>query len=102
SSSAPTALPSFPTRRSSDLHVFLLQKLLSHVVDQNAVKIISSQHGITVGGLDFKYSITQFEDGNIKSSPSQVKYRDGLIFVAFRSEEHTSELQSRENLVCRL
>src|SRR5690606_42073538 len=26
----------------------------------------------------------------------------GLIQVAARSEEHTSELQSRENLVCRL
>src|SRR5690606_40219584 len=25
-----------------------------------------------------------------------------LIFYFFRSEEHTSELQSRENLVCRL
>src|SRR5690606_41688862 len=24
------------------------------------------------------------------------------LFVLFRSEEHTSELQSRENLVCRL
>src|SRR5690606_39428678 len=25
-----------------------------------------------------------------------------MLLVAFRSEEHTSELQSRENLVCRL
>src|SRR5690606_40693318 len=25
-----------------------------------------------------------------------------MMFQAFRSEEHTSELQSRENLVCRL
>src|SRR5690606_40733974 len=28
-------------------------------------------------------------------------YRDG-VYVLMRSEEHTSELQSRENLVCRL
>src|SRR5690606_40615016 len=27
---------------------------------------------------------------------------DPLCLVSFRSEEHTSELQSRENLVCRL
>src|SRR5690606_39420172 len=27
---------------------------------------------------------------------------EGLIQVYYRSEEHTSELQSRENLVCRL
>src|SRR5690606_40366638 len=29
------------------------------------------------------------------------KYK-GAVVPAFRSEEHTSELQSRENLVCRL
>src|SRR5207302_7876342 len=28
--------------------------------------------------------------------------RSGKIFCGVRSEEHTSELQSRENLVCRL
>src|SRR5690606_40363504 len=26
----------------------------------------------------------------------------GYVIIEFRSEEHTSELQSRENLVCRL
>src|SRR5690606_3432955 len=38
--------------------------------------------------------------------PDDVAFRDGdivsLDFGAVRSEEHTSELQSRENLVCRL
>src|SRR5690606_39615559 len=30
------------------------------------------------------------------------KYLQGAYEIRFRSEEHTSELQSRENLVCRL
>src|SRR5690606_41528786 len=36
--------------------------------------------------------------GKIANSSSQGPTRNGLL----RSEEHTSELQSRENLVCRL
>src|SRR5690606_41047887 len=35
------------------------------------------------------------------SGPDRAEARDALP-DAFRSEEHTSELQSRENLVCRL
>src|SRR5690606_41848010 len=34
-------------------------------------------------------------------SLASMKYR-GMVSVSNRSEEHTSELQSRENLVCRL
>src|SRR5690606_41576038 len=29
-------------------------------------------------------------------------FREGVILPGYRSEEHTSELHSRENLVCRL
>src|SRR3712207_8826303 len=29
-------------------------------------------------------------------------YEDGVVHLTFRSEEHTSELQSRQYLVCRL
>src|SRR5690606_42019462 len=31
-----------------------------------------------------------------------VSHSDGPVSVEIRSEEHTSELQSRENLICRL
>src|SRR3989442_5498532 len=41
-----------------------------------------------------------------RSSPSVVQkcgpFRPGSIFAPHRSEEHTSELQSRPHLVCRL
>src|SRR5436309_12449494 len=36
-----------------------------------------------------------------KSAPSLMRARTGALLFD-RSEEHTSELQSRENLVCRL
>src|SRR5690606_27329377 len=44
----------------------------------------------------------RFEDGELVEIPvAQVRPGDRLL-VRPRSEEHTSELQSRENLVCRL
>src|SRR3712207_7613571 len=36
------------------------------------------------------------------ASPAVVEMAGGLGFSAVRSEEHTSELQSRQSLVCRL
>src|SRR5690606_17736071 len=36
------------------------------------------------------------------SAPTAKVIREGKQFTVARSEEHTSELQSRENLVCRL
>src|SRR5690625_5470844 len=100
------------------------------MVDQYPVKVISSEHGITIGSFYFKYTFSQFEDRHVKSSTSQVIHDDCLIFIAFvqpisersrgrfiddsldsqsrnltsffcrlRSEEHTSELQSRAPLV---
>src|SRR5690625_6703317 len=64
----PLALPSFPTRRSSDLH--------------------PHQHPVTDQGLGL--------GGD--HQPLGVVGAVG----AHRSEEHTSELQSRGQLVCRL
>src|SRR5207302_10268185 len=37
----------------------------------------------------------------VDEASAQAKYNDGVLELT-RSEEHTSELQSRENLVCRL
>src|SRR5690606_42071347 len=42
------------------------------------------------------------EDPLMATSVGDPRYDDRLPHVAPRSEEHTSELQSRENLVCRL
>src|SRR5690606_41680178 len=88
SSAAPPDLPSFPTRRSSDLvdgfpGLFLVVPVLQH-------------HAVAAG--------TQF--ANLTSGHDVAGARvDNLGFqvrLGARSEEHTSELQSRENIVCRL
>src|SRR5690606_41580513 len=69
-------LPSFPTRRSSDLEGVRLR----HV------------------GLGLVVVVVRDEvlDGVVRHELAE------LVGELRRSEEHTSELQSRENLVCRL
>src|SRR2546430_6254124 len=63
-------------------------------------KIYTSNQGATFGALFIVF--------NINADPSQAhgyfKNVDGQVIDEFdmRSEEHTSELQSQSNLVCRL
>src|SRR5690606_39751304 len=89
------ALHSFPTRRSSDLEQVL-----------RAQTVASLGIGVEPVGL------AQHRFGPVEAQPMQIIDDRGgefgftalgiNVFDAQRSEEHTSELQSRENLVCRL
>src|SRR5690606_40975497 len=96
------ALPTFPTRRSSDLgRINAYNALLAakNITVSPQAKFIVSSNEIYVGqavtfssqslGNDLQYEWT-FNGG----SPSAANTKS-----ATRSEEHTSELQSRENLV---
>src|SRR5690606_41916823 len=84
----PPALHSFPTRRSSDLTLILAGALAAACSSQATptspmeVPVFSEPalHGGSANGGNFGTPLSGRE----------------------RSEEHTSELQSRENLVCRL
>src|SRR5690606_40502348 len=80
------ALPSFPTRRSSDLRVLHLGKRGLEVLLRTDDRVVGIGAGL--------------------GEPPDVAVDDHTleldVFVEPRSEEHTSELQSRENLVCRL
>src|SRR2546430_12673510 len=83
----------FPTRRSSDLGdidaCFLMERIVAEV--QRTTK-----RGSAVGAGSEKYILPS------SSSPNpggiDIVPRNGNL----RSEEHTSELQSQSNLVCRL
>src|SRR5690606_42162244 len=93
--SNPRALHSFPTRRSSDLHADMpLERAWSAAV--HAVTELPAAGSIAIiVQREFSEPVTlAFVEETVASKAHCL----GL----HRSEEHTSELQSRENLVCRL
>src|SRR5436309_8898112 len=84
SSGAHRALHSFPTRRSSDLDAVACLIAADHARDAAVLTAALKRWRVAIGEASraVGYSLP--------------------VCVAVRSEEHTSELQSRENLVCRL
>src|SRR5690606_42083175 len=90
---------SFPTRRSSDLEDFQSDYLA-------VLPVHRDRAGDTRGSVElerlpprFERHVTQTDIGGIGLT---VHFDTHVLMVTDRSEEHTSELQSRENLVCRL
>src|SRR5690606_41306814 len=90
----------FPTRRSSDLDG------VTRPVGQPFV-VIATQNPIEQAGT-YRLPEAQLDRFMIKTSigypddAAMARILAGTAEVRARSEEHTSELQSRENLVCRL
>src|SRR5690606_14285136 len=77
---------------------------MSGDVEDNSIKL-----GLHIGGMaEIKISETFAVQPELLYSAQGAKFSDGtlalnyLVLPVMRSEEHTSELQSRENLVCRL
>src|SRR5690606_41598914 len=92
--------PSSPTRRSSDLELIIItHRLLRSQAERLSAYKNSTGISSQVVLLGDIYS--SFGYGN----PDVTAIRNFLAYHYLhgqRSEEHTSELQSRENLVCRL
>src|SRR5690606_40275965 len=88
------ARPPFPTRRSSDL----LQRGL----------LRTALESVRVGGVvgyatcSPHLAETRAVVGDLLKQFPDTELVDARPLLPDRSEEHTSELQSRENLVCRL
>src|SRR5690606_41346156 len=99
---APRALRSFPTRRSSDLGFTRL-----HLVDLDGAKNGRVVNWDVIGSICRETSLKVDVGGGIKTEEELKRLLDlgasqvNLGSIAVRSEEHTSELQSREKLVCR-
>src|SRR5690606_41442586 len=91
---------SFPTRRSSDLTPFpssVTQQMVENFAAGGAaINQICVTHDL---GLKIFDLALDYPTGDITCEPA-LSERD--CAATMRSEEHTSELQSRENLVCRL
>src|SRR5690606_40645685 len=102
--SRPRHLPhlhSFPTRRSSDLAINAkdykngiekYKSLLAHENFSNLPQIYLDLSRLSIMEADTVSALKFVEEGAAKFPENE----------ELRSEEHTSELQSRENLVCRL
>src|SRR5690242_21382868 len=84
----------FPTRRSSDLADAADLAELPVVVDRG--EAVAAAHGLGEGVGDDGF--TGVAEGGNPPVVTAVEH----AFAAGRSEEHTSELQSHVNLVCRL
>src|SRR5207247_9216812 len=91
-------LPSFPTRRSSDLfpNREALLDLYSSIVDEPGVEQHVLSHATIAPFVVDPGLIRKLSEELLPKSPLH------LPAVSTRSEEHTSELQSRVDLVCRL
>src|SRR5206468_7706562 len=91
---APLDLHSFPTRRSSDLVGGRLLHTIAPTRTLGDAITLMGRHNVNsllvVGENDRLLGIVTSRDVLFAGDPSQ------------RSEEHTSELQSRSDLVCRL
>src|SRR5690606_40065920 len=86
-----------PYRRPSDLTI------PSDVFDpQNPTPPLHPAWGINLNGVEgFRISENQYDAAGVEEE--EISYAWGCIIRnSSRSEEHTSELQSRENLACRL
>src|SRR5690606_39553130 len=93
---SPRNLHSFPTRRSSDLLVLQKNHIFNGTIEEN----------IRYGNINateeeiIEAAKKAYIHDQIMMLPEQ--YKSKALNLSGRSEEHTSELQSRENLVCRL
>src|SRR5207249_9462482 len=90
-------LPSFPTRRSSDL---------SGRFGEFPELLEGAARVPPVGNIAFRRQVWKLHDSDGRRRVQQgLRFRCRVFsacFIVVRSEEHTSELQSRFDLVCRL
>src|SRR5206468_11416323 len=96
------ALHAFPTRRSSDL----LTHFIPHALEHNFTQVQASSALGIMGAMNAVGTIGAgwLCDRVGRRGPLATYYilRGVSLFYLVRSEEHTSELQSRSDLVCRL
>src|SRR5699024_11277470 len=83
-------LPSFPTRRSSDLATLII------------IEPKGSRNSSKFQNPDGSPKVEAIADFTVFSTKAELENGKPGVVMEDRSEEHTSELQSRFDLVCRL
>src|SRR5690606_41318874 len=87
---------SLPTRRSSDLGAVIIEVFHNSQLGDTTEMLDQARAGANVGTVTDVARLSDFVP------PLAIMSAPFLFDTYDRSEEHTSELQSRENLVCRL
>src|SRR5204862_7771771 len=92
--------PSFPTRRSSDLDYHRAARAGAvprpDPTMRSQAEIVDPRRS---GAGRTMVSVVPYHNPEPRTDLADPRFRPG---IAWRSEEHTSELQSRRDLVCRL
>src|SRR5690606_41835115 len=98
----PRNLHTFPTRRSSDLERRMINRTMSsqHWLNPSLLQTVFLTHDPTIFLTARMMQFRVFLPFDNPAANKGNNYRRLLTDLAERSEEHTSELQSRENLVC--
>src|SRR5690606_40382208 len=92
----------FPTRRSSDL---LSSQKFKEIIEGKRTFPSPSERDMAMANICAINGWTDQEIADLLLGQRKISGDDlkhPLYYQLTRSEEHTSELQSRENLVCRL
>src|SRR5690606_40857109 len=87
---------SFPTRRSSDL----IELLMHYGIEPESTTIPSAWWSKEPGTVTISITDQPTARSLVVRNMGAAGVNETMLLI--RSEEHTSELQSRENLVCRL
>src|SRR5262245_5402911 len=97
----PRVLRSFPTRRSSDLEVLVGDRRLCR--RRRGAGLVGLLRVLTRDGRDHQRCGESEQDDPFHLAPTFSAFGSKFaIHLSWRSEEHTSELQSLRHLVCRL
>src|SRR5207244_12045098 len=95
-------LHSFPTRRSSDLSLARPKNSSAACGEGTPMKAVSSERGRGTRRSTAAVMTPSVPSAPMKRSLRSYPVLSFLSLLSARSEEHTSELQSPDHLVCRL
>src|SRR5690606_41066968 len=99
--SDPRAPHSCPARRSSDLGWHQVKWVSPWRLRRMGILGMNCRNRDFIGSYNPRH-LFPLVDNKLKTKLIAEEYEVATPRLFFRSEEHTSELQSRENLVCRL
>ena len=63
----------------------LCLEFVGDVLDQNFVKVVTTQMGITVRAQHFNQFVVDFQDGNVKRTTTEVEHGDLFVFLVLQT-----------------